>query len=643
MWNCGKKYSCIMLLSYLTVIGTVIDLRIQKTNGHFLRLLLEAAGGFSVEQLFLFVGLCTFYTYALRRIMKTKWTLWDKICVIIPAVLFAGFMVVGYSFEQTNSLELVIKNKVQIMKSMITFVGYGIGFAISIGWFYVWLNDLKLFHKEGQIQRKGLLGKYKIVLTKFPFRTVFLTLLIVYIPYVILSYPAIFMGDCRSVILQGFNFSEGTSDYLILIDENVKLNGHHPVIYTLFVHVCLVIGKTIFGSYNIGIFLVSISQLLMVCAVASMSIHILARAGIHENILLGFIAYFAFAPRIQNYMFLITKDVLSGCMMLLFLLSLFQGIQGKTSWKRALAGIILCGVMSSLFRNEGKYVILASIVIIFFLVKEYRKMLLVSGITIAVCVGLFFDILMPAFHITSTSKREALSVPFQQTARYFRDYPDGITEEEWEAVSAVLDASTIGKIYVPTLSDRVKNTFREEATKEELMTYFKVWIQMGLKHPGVYVQATLNNYYNYFYPGAEFARVYSYNWSRNRMNNVNSYEDLQGIGVSFHYPEILNKERIEYEKLRETFFSIPVFSLLRNSAAYVWILVLLVFYLVKEKNCKGLALTIPLIFSVGVCFLGPCNGDYFRYLYGVTICLPIVFFQCLYICKYPRKKGPHHG
>lgn len=634
----GKRSFWTILLSYLTVVGVTIDLGILEGDEKLVLQLLKAAGGFSVGQLFLFVGLCALYAYALQRVEKTAWTRWDRICVVIPAVLFAGFMVVGYSFEQTSSLDLILKSRAQLAKAVIAFAGYGIGFAISIAWLYTWLADLELFHKEGGLQKEGVLGRYKAVLAGAPFRTAFLTLLIVYIPYVVLSYPGIFMGDTDRIILQGFNFPDRTSEYLLLIDENVTLNGHFPITYTLFVHACLVIGKSIFGSYNIGIFLAALSQLLGMCAAASASIRVLARMGVHENVLLGLIAYFAFAPRMQNYMFLITKEVFTACMLLLFLLSVFRMLQGKMPERRSLVELSVFGFAMGLLRNDAKYVICGSIVIMLFLIKEHRKTLLASGATVVVCLGMFFDALMPAFHITPASRREALSLPFQQTARYFRDCREEVTEEEWEAVSAVLDVDSIGERYYPTMSDYVKETFKEEATGEELMAYFKVWAQMGLKRPRVYVEATLNNYYNYFYPGAKLANIYPYSLSLTRIEVINSGKDLQGIGCSFHHPEALNWARTEYETLRERVFELPVFSLLKSSAAYVWALVVLIFYLIKERECKGLALTMPLLLSVGVCFLGPCNGNYFRYLYGVSACLPMVFVQCLCMCKTQKEK-----
>lgn len=53
--------------------------------------------------------------------------------------------------------------------------------------------------------------------------------------------------------------------------------------------------------------------------------------------------------------------------------------------------------------------------------------------------------------------------------------------------------------YNPEISDFVKNTFREES-EDKLSEYFKIWFEMFLKHPMVYVEATLNNTFAYYYP-----------------------------------------------------------------------------------------------------------------------------------------------
>ena len=116
-------------------------------------------------------------------------------------------------------------------------------------------------------------------------------------------------------------------------------------------------------------------------------------------------------------------------------------------------GVVLSGIAMSILRNDGKYVIWGSIVIMLIVLKEKRKLLLYWGTAIAIMLGLFFNALMPTLHITPASRREALSVPFQQTARYFRDYESEVTEEEYSTVAVVLKQELLKEKYNPQASE----------------------------------------------------------------------------------------------------------------------------------------------------------------------------------------------
>ena len=65
-------------------------------------------------------------------------------------------------------------------------------------------------------------------------------MLIVNIPYIIFSYPAIFMGDSATQIAQS-------------VFHTTELSNHHPVMHTLFLGACLNLGGMI-GSWNFGAF-----------------------------------------------------------------------------------------------------------------------------------------------------------------------------------------------------------------------------------------------------------------------------------------------------------------------------------------------------------------------------------------------------
>lgn len=72
------------------------------------------------------------------------------------------------------------------------------------------------------------------------------------------------------------------------------------------------------------------------------------------------------------------------------------------------------------------------------------------------------------YQIEPGSIREALSLPFQQTARYALEYGNEITEEEAAVISNILDYEHLAENYNPRISDPVKRTFNKNATREEL-------------------------------------------------------------------------------------------------------------------------------------------------------------------------------
>lgn len=117
----------------------------------------------------------------------------------------------------------------------------------------------------------------------------------------------------------------------------------------------------------------------------------------------------------------------------------------------------------------------------------------------------FTKVFMPAHDITPGSKREILSIPFQQTARFVQKHDglnsgvnptvkedgtiveapcDGlVTDEERAVIDRVLKYENLGRRYNPDKSDAVKNCFNEYASQEDIKAYFEVWAQMFKRIP----------------------------------------------------------------------------------------------------------------------------------------------------------------
>lgn len=329
-----RKYMLYLIPAYVTLLGLKIDIRILESERSLLVQLFDSMSGFAINDIVMFIGIICFYRFSFGYLKDAGFRSRDVVCIVLPAFLFAGFMVLGRAFAYDDSLRCVVSDCLQMIKSAIAVCGYFMIFSVGIAVLYKWFGDLRVCGENTYLTRQGtLIGKYVQSLYKHTFLTVFLTIFIIYIPYMIISYPAIHMGDTCNQLAQGYNFPEGTSGYLKLIDENVRLNEHHPILHTLYMHLCMVLGDKLFGSYNIGIFLVAITQTICTIGVISYAISVMVKVGVRLRLVLLTIAYYILSPRVQNYMFLITKDVFTACALLIFGISIWQ-LQKKRARNR---------------------------------------------------------------------------------------------------------------------------------------------------------------------------------------------------------------------------------------------------------------------------------------------------------------------
>lgn len=581
--------------------------------------LLSSFNSYNIFYLISWILLYNLYNFAFKQSKIIQSNRWGSGCIVLPSALFAFFMVVGFSFKADNSWQLVLENQLSVLRAIIMFTGYFFLFKAIIIIIFSGLDHKLALNFSIKNESNQYIKWYFAKLSEFPFITTFVTLFIIYIPYIIASYPGILMGDSWDQIAQGFNMDGWTSKYLNLMSENVKLNNHHPIFYTLLLHICLVVGNHCFLSYNIGLFLFCFSQFLFMIGAISLFIKECVSLKINNKIVLLVILYFAFAPRIQNYMFLVTKDVIYAGGLLLFL-GAFRFIKNNQdilkNWQFIVALFIIFFI-----RNDGKYLLCLTVVLIALLNKTLRKGMLWTLIGILSISFAYEHMLLPAFDITPGSRREVLSIPFQQTARYIRDAKQDVTSEEKQIISRILNYDELANLYNPNKSDAVKNTFNELASREDMKEYFRVWFKMLKKHPGIYFQATMNNTYGYFYPHAALANSnYTYSWSLRNMTRAN--KACAAVNVRLSYPKALDTFRNTYEEIREYLFRVPVIAALLSPATYTWILILWGFYCIKCRNRQAFLYTIPLLLQLLICIASPCNGPYFRYLYPIAFCLP---------------------
>ena len=528
----------------------------------------------------------------------------ENILIVLLSLIYTIFIIIGKSFYESNSFKYFLNN---LIINLILIVIIFVIFFIIIKRSFSFLNNMK------EKRNNNLRKKSKIITTflNHPFIFSLLFMIICWLPYIISFYPIILSPDPSFQIKQFFGIPNKYSTYVIMLDPKVTITNHHPVLHTILLGTCLKIG-TMIGNDNLGLFLYSIIQILILSSTLAYTIKFLKEKKTNYKYLLAMLLVYSFVPVFPFYAMSAVKDVIFGSLIIIYIINIYklskeQEIENKTIIKDFLLFILVI-----LFRNNGIHTILLSLPFLLLLKrkKEYRiKILILFVLTIAFNTT-YNSIILPGLKITQTSVREKLSIPFQQTARYVKEHSKEIKEDEKKVIDKILGYETLANRYNAELADPVKNEYNKYATEKDLSKYFKVWFKQFLNHPITYLEATINNTYGYFYPEKT-------NWYIYYKYDKRIVED----GFEYHYNGLKETRKI-LSTFGKEFYRIPVIGLLINIALNVWVLIFMLIYFFYRKKYQSIIYLIPSFVLILVCFASPVNA-YFRYA------LPYIFANLL--------------
>ena len=546
--------------------------------------------------------------YFIYKFYQKSTIIHKKKSLKVLSLILAFFMIFGNSFMCVGSTALIFKNIGYFLLSLIMYIGYYYLFLVLISYLFRFL-DKNNFSEENKEKKDN---KFVAAFKKHPFLFSLCFIVICWLPYIISYYPIILSPDPSFQIRQFFGIRTKYADYAILLDENVVMTNHHPVTHTMLLGGCLKLG-TMIGNDNLGLFFYSIIQISVLASVLAFSIYYMQKMGLKTKYLIGVLLIYALVPMFPLYAMSGVKDVLFGAFIFLYFIFLHNLVKTKCEgykWWNYLLIIILL-ILICLFRNNGIHVLILSLPFTLIIARKKWKQLL----TVMVCVfgfyGVFDKVILPYYKITPGSIREVLSVPFQQTARLSKYHGDEFTEEEIATIDKILGYDDLAERYDSELADPVKNEFNKYATDEDLKEYFKVWFNGLIKHPGTYIEATMNNVYGFFYPEKTKWYVY-YNFDNRITEN----------GFDYHYNSLETSRNILSE-YAVAFPYIPGIGLISNIGFNVWIIFTLFAYAIYKKLYKNILLLAPALILILVCVVGPAN-TYFRYALPFIFAMPFI-------------------
>lgn len=526
-----------------------------------------------------------------------------KIIEYILSFIITLFMIIGTSFIIKGNFKPIINHPVITIFSFL--IIFKIIFEI-INYLFDYMD------KENKKDNQKKKNKLMQLFDNHPFIFSIVTILLLWLIYIIAFYPGILSPDPSFQLLQYFNIDNKYSEYVNLIDKNVIITNHHPVLHTLLLGFFTNIGIKFFSSFNIGLFIYTIFQTIILSSTLSYTIKFMKEINISLKYRKICLLIYSLVPVFPLYALSPVKDVIFGSLIILYIISIYKFIKFKEQikFKDIILEIILM-VLITLFRNNGIHVILLSFPFLIFTNKENLfKFILIFISTILIYFS-YSKIILPHFKITNGSIREVLSVPFQQTARYVKEHKKEVTKKERNAIDKLLNYDTIDTRYNPKLADPVKNEFNKDYTDKDLKNYFNVWFTEFKKHPITYVEATIENTYGYFYP-------IETNW----YVHVKGKKIVNNYGFDYHF-NMLKPIRTILKGFAITFPYIPFIGLIINIGFNSWILLFMLSYMIYKRKYKDIIYLIPSFILLLVCFVSPAN-TYFRYALPNIFAMPVM-------------------
>lgn len=452
-------------------------------------------------------------------------------------------------------------------------------------------------------------------------------LLVCWSPYLLVFYPGTVIWDMGEMLggLYGLR----------------ALSTWHPMLTTWLFGGCVWLGR-IFGSDNLGAFLFTLMQTLLLAYALADTLRFLRRLRLPRGWRLAALAFFGLTPIFASFAQAVGKDTLYTAALLLFAVRTAEIIRFGAPKAKGLAAYAVFALLACLLRSNGLYVVLGSAVIAVAFGFHGRSRWRAGG-ALAAALALAFAFnngLVPALGIKDETASGIYSVCFQQSARILRDHADTVTPQEVAEIDRVLDAAALPGLYEANISDPVKYTFRQygqgrEAETAALARYRKTWLAMLREYPLTGLEAFVaggSGYYA-FTPKIDSARTYHY---QGGIRFVFETYDLGDNPLYLHTTQIapLEKARTLLAAYARGWRRVPVLELALFCPTYTWLLVAVAFSLLRRRRGRELTAFVPALLSLGVCILSPVN-DYFRYF------LPIVAmaFPLLGLAKAPEIPG----
>lgn len=526
-----------------------------------------------------------------------------KLYPLLNSFFISLFLIIGLTYDKYSSIFPIFHNLTSFSLTILIFFLLNLFIYPFIFILYKKLNNYTL--KNSKPHNKVI----NFIFYQKPFLSMSLFTIIISLIYLYFFYPGTMSFDGNWQLNSYFRYW--------------TWNDHHPALLSMIMANILKLGRLLLND-NFGVFLYIIIEVILNGIIYGYVLKIMDK--INSPLILRIITFLILSllPMWSINSITYIKDTIYYLIFLLLFVFTYYHIYLKKDYK--IINFIFIGILYLvlyIFRNTGFYIgIITTLSLSLLLIRENKKASLSFLLIFFTLLGFnsfYQNVFLKMVEAKPSLVREKLSIPLQQTGRYLKNYYDELTDTENVGLTAIFktDISNIGNLYNPIRSDEVKAEIKDYPTKQELNLYFKSWFIGLKKHPGTYIDATLNNTYAYLY--SKHKNFIGEELGFYTLNNMNPDLDL-------YFNDDTASGRAFLTNIAEFICNFPLLGLLYSCFPYVWILLTLTLYLLSNKKYQILVYIIPLYLNLLFCFISPVNG-HMRYLAPLAVSiLPLIAF-----------------
>lgn len=637
-----KQKIKIILMAFIMSIGLVMTPKIhsfdvssyERMSNHFLKftfhLFYEIMLSIEMNRLIvtgLFIFLFIWLTFLAKSKIKINW-----IQYVLSAIL-AIFAVSASAFYvpdlQKGTWDILFEGGVQTVKTVIMFTGWLLFYNCLQRTLMYMLTIFRFKEKESRIE-KGHRFKLPEFMKKHVFISALLIYIILLIPIVLIDFPGTVSYD--------------TLIQLIQFNGDMALRNDHPIFSTaLFGNAVKLATKM--GNPSLGVFFHALYQMVGSAVCVAYTAWVINKLTTKIAPSYIYASFAALVPILNNLITVPVKDTMFSHSFAVVIATVCLYMYDREVYfaKKAYLMTAFALTFAILLRKNAIYALVP--VLIVFIPYALIKLIQKKGNHVVLIAAVMMPLLFSAvienalisyYDVENTVlEREKYSVPFQQTARYVKKYKDEIPKEEAEIIDKVIDYDKLPKLYLPTRSDPVKESFREKATDEDIKAYLGVWAKQLKTHPVVYFEATMHQIFPLFTMTNHNGYYASLESTSKITPWTNSHFDIYNL----KQPQIntdLSLVKMSFAKMID---NLPVLGLFNNYSVYIILMLMLLAIALYKKMTKVLWAMLPTLLLLGTLIVGPLMLAYHRYYIPFVLIAPI-YLTLVYLELNKKKVKP---